>query len=141
MLVVHTADVHIGVENYGHPDPDTKVSTRLTDFLNSLDELVDYAISCTADIVLFCGDAYKSRNPNQTHQREFAKRISKLSSMGIAVFLVSGNHDSPNVHGPATALDIFPVLNVENVYIGDEIGTHKIMTRSGLVQIVSLPWI
>jgi len=141
MLVVHTADVHIGVENYGYPDPDTKVSTRLTDFLNSLDELVDYAISRAADIVLFCGDAYKSRNPTQTHQREFAKRISKLSSMGIAVFLVSGNHDSPNVHGPATTLDIFPVLNVENVYIGDEIGTHKIMTRSGPVQIISLPWI
>ena len=106
MLVVHTADVHIGVENYGKPDPETRVSTRLTDFLNSLDELVDYSISNNADVVLFCGDAYKSRNPNQTHQREFAKRISRLSNANICVFLVSGNHDSPNIHGPATALDI-----------------------------------
>ena len=86
MFVVHTADVHIGVENYGRPDPETKVSTRLTDFLNSLDELVDYAINKDADMVLFCGDAYKSRNPSQTHQREFAKRISRLSSRNIAVF-------------------------------------------------------
>ena len=141
MFVVHTADVHIGVENYGRPDPKTKVSTRLTDFLNSLDELVDYALDNDADMVLFCGDAYKSRNPSQTHQREFAKRISRLSNSNIAVFLVSGNHDSPNIHGPATALDIFPVLNVENVYIGDTIGTHNIMTKSGPIQIIALPWI
>ena len=54
---------------------------------------------------------------------------------------MSGNHDSPNIHGPATALDIFPVLNVENVYIGDTIGTHNIMTKSGPIQIIALPWI
>ena len=62
MLIVHTADVHIGVENYGRPDPVTKTSSRLQDFLNTLDEVVDYSISHQADIVLFCGDAYKSRN-------------------------------------------------------------------------------
>ena len=76
MLIVHTADVHIGVENYGRPAPVTKTSSRLLDFLNTLDEVVDYSISHQADIVLFCGDAYKSRNPSQTHQREFAARIS-----------------------------------------------------------------
>ena len=141
MLVIHTADVHIGVENYGKPDPETRVSTRLTDFLNSLDELVDYSISNNADVVLFCGDAYKSRNPNQTHQREFAKRISRLSNANICVFLVSGNHDSPNIHGPATALDIFPVLNVRNIYVGDKIGTQTLQTKSGPCQIISLPWI
>ena len=111
MLVIHTADVHIGVENYGRPDPDTRTSSRLKDFLDTLDEVVNYSIEHQADIVLFCGDAYKSRNPTQTHQREFATRVSRLSSAGIQVFLLAGNHDSPNISGPATALDIFPTLH------------------------------
>ena len=88
-MIVHTADVHIGVENYGRPDPLTKTSSRLQDFLNTLDEVVEYSVSNQADIVLFCGDAYKSRNPSQTHQREFAARISTLASNDIQVFLLA----------------------------------------------------
>jgi len=30
------------------------------------------------DLVLFAGDAYKSREPSQTQQREFAKRINRI---------------------------------------------------------------
>jgi len=51
------------------------------------------------DLVLFCGDAYKSREPSQTHQREFAKRINRLSTAGIPIFLLVGNHDLPNAIG------------------------------------------
>ena len=75
MLVVHTADVHIGVENYGIPDPETRSSSRLKDFLDTLDEVVEYSITHNADLVIFAGDQYKSRNPSQTHQREFAYRV------------------------------------------------------------------
>lgn len=141
MLVIHTADVHIGVENYGRPDPESRTSSRLTDFLETLDEVVAYSITHEADVVLFCGDAYKSRNPTQTHQREFALRVAKLASEGIQVFLLAGNHDSPNVPGPATALDIFPTLDVGNVHIGSTLKTHLIATKSGPLQIVALPWI
>ena len=104
MRIVHFADVHIGVENYSKIDPGTGLSTRLIDFLDTFDEVVDYAMGNGADLVLFCGDAYKSRDPSQTHQREFAKRVARLSAAGIPVFLVVGNHDSPNVFGRATAL-------------------------------------
>ena len=141
MLVVHTADVHIGVENYGIPDPETRSSSRLKDFLNTLDEVVDYSITQDADLVLFAGDQYKSRNPSQTHQREFAYRISKLANSGIQVFLLAGNHDSPNIPGPATALDIFSALDVKNVHIANSLETHLIKTKSGPIQIVALPWI
>ena len=141
MLIIHTADIHIGVENYSRPDPKTRTSSRLQDFLRSLDELVDYSIDKKADLVLICGDVYKSRNPTQTHQREFVKRISKLANQGIKVFLLAGNHDSPNVPGPATTLDIFPTLDIENVQIANELNTQIVQTRNGSIQIISLPWI
>ena len=141
MRIVHFSDVHIGVENYGRPDPETGLSTRLGDFLASLDEVVDYAIDEGADLALFCGDAYKSRDPTQTHQREFAKRVARLSSAGVPAFLLLGNHDMPHVASRATALEIFRTLDVPNVYNGDRAGTYVVQTRDGPLQIVALPWI
>ena len=141
MRILHFADLHIGVENYGRIDPNTGLSSRLRDFLHTYDELVDYAIDTRVDLVLFCGDAYKSRDPSQTHQREFARRIARLSHAGIPTFLLVGNHDTPQVIAQATALEIFPTLNVANVHIGDRLKTYIVDTRSGPLQVVALPWI
>ena len=141
MLILHVADIHIGVENYSTIDPETGLSTRLLDFLKSFDEFVEYAIVNKADLILLCGDMYKSRNPTQTHQREFAKRISKLSNNNIPVVLVVGNHDLPHVLERASALEIFGTLYVPNIYIGDSIQTHLIDTPKGSIQIITLPWI
>ena len=141
MKLLHFSDLHIGVENYGRPDAETGMSTRLVDFLTSYDELVDYAISNEVDAVLFAGDAYKSRDPSQTHQREFAKRVARLVSENIPVYLLTGNHDLPAVAERASALEIFPTLNVEQVFVCDSLNTQTILTRSGPLQIVGLPWI
>jgi exonuclease SbcD len=140
MRILHFADLHLGVETYGRIDPDTGLSTRLIDFLSALDELVDYALTGDIDLVLFCGDAYKSRDPSQTHQREFARRIKRLSAANVPVFLVAGNHDLPPATGRATAVEIFDTLAVENVTVADQAESHRIETRSGPLQIVALPW-
>lgn len=141
MKLLHFSDLHIGVENYGRPDAETGMSTRLVDFLTSYDELVHYAISNEVDAVLFAGDAYKSRDPSQTHQREFAKRVARLVRENIPVYLLTGNHDLPAVAERASALEIFPTLNVEQVFVCDSLNTQTIPTRSGPLQIVGLPWI
>ena len=141
MRILHLADVHIGVENYGRVDPETGLSTRLQDFLDTYDEAVDFALENGVDLVLFCGDAYKSRDPSQTHQREFARRVNKLASKGVSVFLLVGNHDTPHVIGRATALEIFETLEVPNVYIADNLQTYHVQTRAGPIQVVAVPWI
>ena len=141
MRILHFADLHIGVENYGRIDPNTGLSSRLGDFLRTYDELVDYAIDTGVDLALFCGDAYKSRDPSQTHQREFARRIARLSDASIPTFLLVGNHDTPQVIAQATALEIFPTLNVSNVHIGDRLRTYQVETRDGPLQVIALPWI
>lgn len=139
--ILHFSDVHIGVENFSRIDPETGLSSRLLDFLGTLDEVVDYCIDNQIDLALFCGDAYKSRDPSQTHQREFAKRIARLAGAGIPTFLVEGNHDIPAVAGRATALDIFRTLSVDNVTIGSTPDTHLIQTNAGPIQVIALPWV
>jgi exonuclease SbcD len=141
MKIIHFADLHLGVENYGRIDPATGLSTRLNDFLAAFDQLVDYALDNKADLVLFCGDAYKTREPTQTQQREFARRINRLSTAGIPVFLLIGNHDMPNAAGKATAIEIFDTLKVHNVYVSGHPDIYNIPTASGAIQVVSLPWL
>jgi len=141
LKILHFADLHLGVESYGRLDPATGLSSRLLDFLKALDQVVDYALENKVDLVLFCGDAYKSREPTQTQQREFAKRISRLSTNGIPIFLLIGNHDLPNAIGKATSTEIFDTLTVKNVYVSNRPDVYRIPTSSGDVQIVSLPWL
>ena len=140
MKLLHFSDLHIGVENYGRIDPDTGLSTRLLDFLASLDEVVDYALTQDVDMVLFAGDAYKGRDPSQTHQRELALRLQRLSSAGIPVFLLVGNHDLPHAVARATAIEIFNTLQVPNLIVGDQLRTYRVQTPKGPLQVIALPW-
>ena len=141
MKIIHFADLHLGVESYGHIDPNTGLSSRLNDFLLAFDRLFDFALEHKVDLILFCGDAYKSREPTQTQQREFARRISRLSSGGIPVFLLIGNHDLPNAIGRATSTEIFDTLAVRNIYVASRPDIYPVPTQSGTVQVAALPWL
>ena len=140
MRILHFSDLHIGVENYGRTDPKTGLSTRLGDFLDSLDQVVEFALNEGVDLVLLAGDAYKGREPTQTHQREFAKRLNRLSQAGIPTFLLVGNHDLPAASSRATAVDIFPTLEVANIHVGNSLKTYDVATPSGPLQVLAVPW-
>ena len=140
MRILHFSDLHIGVENYGQTDPETGLSTRLADFLSSLDEVVEYALTEDVDLVLLAGDAYKGRDPSQTHQREFAKRLSRLSEASIPSFLLVGNHDLPNAVSRATAVEIFQTLQVPYLQVGSNLQNYTILTKSGPLQVLAVPW-
>jgi exonuclease SbcD len=138
--LLHFSDLHLGVENYGRLDPKTGLSTRLGDFLRSFDLIIEYALGEDIDLVLFCGDAYKTRDPSPTYQREFGERIRRLSRAGTPVFLLTGNHDLPLATGKANAMEIFDTLDVPNVVVANKLATHLVQTKEGRVQIVAVPW-
>jgi exonuclease SbcD len=139
--VFHLADVHLGVENYGRLDPNTGLFSRLSDFLTAIDQVIDAACQEQADLVVFAGDAYKTRDPSPTYQREFARRIRRLSQAGLPTVLIAGNHDVPNAAGRAHTLEIFGTLEIDNVYVARDPGVFEIQTAHGPVQVGTLPWI
>jgi exonuclease SbcD len=141
MRILHLADLHLGTELYGHYDAATGSSTRLADFGHVLDVAVDRAIAEQVDVFLFAGDAYRTRDPNPTQQRELAKRLRRLLEAGIPVFLLTGNHDMPNAVARATSLDIFGALSPSGFTVANRPGTHQITTRSGPLYIVAMPWL
>jgi exonuclease SbcD len=103
---------------------------------------VDAAIQEKVDLVLFAGDAYKDRNPAPTFQREWGRRIIRLSQAGIPTLLLVGNHDTSPALGRAHTLDSFDTLEVPNVKVLDSPTFLRPEDLWGLpLQVIAIPWI
>ncbi|HNE04740.1 MAG TPA: exonuclease SbcCD subunit D, partial [Anaerolineales bacterium] len=142
MKLLHFADAHIDMANYGRHDPSTGLPLRVLDFLKSLDTIVDTAIERKVDMVIFAGDAYKDRSPAPTFQREWGKRIMRLSQAKIPTLLLIGNHDiSPSI-GRAHALQEFKTLQVPYVKVLDAPELLKPADLWDLpLQVIAMPWV
>lgn len=137
--LLHFADVHVGMENYGKIDPSTGISSRVMDFLRRMTEICEYAEEHDADLVIFAGDAFKTRQPNPTYQREFARRVKRLAGQCPVVLLV-GNHDIPSMTQKASTVEIFHTLDVEGIVVGRTDKLHPIETKRGPVQVATVPY-
>lgn len=140
--VLHFSDAHIDMVNYGKHDPQTGLPVRVMDFLKSLDTIVDTAVDEKVDLVLFAGDAFKDRNPAPTFQREWGKRIMRLSRAGIPTVLLVGNHDMSPSLGRAHAMESYQTLEVPHVHTIDKPTFLSSADLDGLpLQIIAIPWI
>src|SRR5512143_235760 len=138
--VLHFADIHIGMENYGHIDSSTGINSRVIDFLRRCDEVIDYGLSHDVDLVIFAGDAFKTRDPSPTLQRELARRVKRFVDADVPVVMLVGNHDLPAMEKKASSIDIYRTLSVPNVIIGWEEALHVIETKRGKVQVATSPY-
>ncbi len=142
LTILHFADAHIDMANYGRHDPLSGLPVRVLDFLKSLDMIIDTAIQEKVDLVLFAGDAYKDRNPAPTFQREWGKRIMRLSRAGLPALLLVGNHDTSPAIGRAPTLDPFSTLEVPNVLVMDKpcfLGPADLWELP--LQVIAIPWV
>lgn len=142
MRLLHFSDAHIDMANYGRHDPQTGLPLRVLDFLKSLDTIIDAAIHKKVDLVIFAGDAYKDRSPAPTFQREWGRRIVRLSQAHIPTLLLVGNHDLSPAAGRAHAIQEFDTLQVPYVRVLDRpqfLGPDDLF---GLpVQVIAIPYI
>jgi len=128
--------------NYGRHDPQTGLPMRVIDFLKSLDEIVETAITEKVDLVLFAGDAYRDRTPSPTYQREWGRRMMKLSRASIPTVLLVGNHDLSPALGRAHALENFDTLDVPYIRVVEKpclLGPDDLFGL--LLKIIALPWL
>jgi exonuclease SbcD len=142
MKILHFADAHIDMANYGRHDPETGLPFRVLDFLKSLDTIVDTAIARKVDMVIFAGDAYKDRSPAPTFQREWGKRIMRLSEAKIPTLLLVGNHDISPAAGRAHAIQEFDTLHVPYIRVLQKpefLGPRDLWELP--VQIIAMPWV
>ncbi len=139
--ILHFADAHIDMVNHGRHDPQTGLPIRVLDFLAALDQVVDTAVAEKVDLVLFAGDAYKDRNPQPTFQREWGRRMMRLSQAGIPTLLLVGNHDVAPATGRAHTLHEFSTLHVPHIHVADTIRLWRPDELGLPVQIITVPWV
>lgn len=140
--ILHLSDIHMGSGfTHGRINPETGLNTRLEDFVGTLSICIDRAIESEVDLVLFGGDAFPDATPPPYVQQAFASQFRRLVDAQIPTVLLVGNHDQHSQGQGGASLCIYRTLGVPGVIVGDTLDTHNIQTRSGEVQIITLPWL
>jgi len=140
--LLHFADAHIDMTNFGAHNPETGLPERVMDFLRSLDTIVQAAIDEEVDLVIFAGDAYKDRAPAPTFQREWGRRLMRLSKAGIPTILLTGNHDISPSQRKAHALQEFDTLAPDHIHVVSNLSLLTPADLEGLpIQVMAIPWI
>lgn len=122
MKLIHLSDLHIGKR--------VNEFNLLEDQAYILDEILDVIDRESPDAVIIAGDVYDKSVPSAEAVRLFDDFLYRLSRRGKAVFIISGNHDSPERIAFASRLisgsgiHLSPVYNgkVEPVVLEDEYG-------------------
>ncbi len=142
MKILHLSDIHMGGGfAHGKIDPETGLNTRFQDFVKSLSRAIDRALAEPVDLVLFGGDAFPDATPAPYIQQAFALQFYRLVDANIPTVLLVGNHDQHSQGQGGASLSIYRSLGVPGTIVGDTIETHVINTRSGAIQIITLPWL
>ncbi len=142
MKILHLSDIHIGSGFcHGRVNPLTGLNTRLEDFVKTLSLCIDRALNGGVDLVLFGGDAFPNATPAPYVQEAFANQFRRLVDADIPTVLLVGNHDQHSQGLGGASLNIYRTLAVPGFVVGDTLTTHRISTRNGDIQIITLPWL
>lgn len=140
--ILHLSDIHLGSGfSHGRINPETGLNTRFEDFVSTLSQCIDRAIAEPVDLVLFGGDAFPDATPPPIVQEAFAAQFRRLVDAQIPTVLLVGNHDQHSQGLGGASLCIYRTLGVPGFMVGDRLETHRISTRKGVIQIITLPWL
>ncbi|MGC1392747.1 MAG: exonuclease subunit SbcD, partial [Coleofasciculaceae cyanobacterium] len=140
--ILHLSDIHMGSGfSHGRINPTTGLNTRLEDFVKTLAQCIDRAIASSVDLVIFGGDAFPTATPPPFVSQAFASQFRRLVDAQIPTVLLVGNHDQHSQGQGGASLCIYRTLGVPGFIVGDSINTYRIETRSGPVQVITLPWL
>ena len=140
--ILHLSDIHMGSGfSHGRLNPKTGLNTRFEDFMGSLSLCIDRAIATPVDLVLFGGDAFPDATPPPFVHEAFASQFRRLADADIPTVLLVGNHDQHSQGNGGVSLSIYRTLAVPGFIVGDRLTTHRITTRNGDIQVITLPWL
>ena len=91
--------------------------------------------------MLFSGDAFPDATPPPYVQEAFARQFRRLADADIPTVLLVGNHDQHSQGNGGASLCIYRTLAVPGFVVGDSICTHRLTTRRGDIQVITLPWL
>jgi len=122
MKILFFADVHLG--NYRYP-----IRHHITE---SMTQIIDIAEDENPDLILFAGDAFRTKTPATVDISDFGLFISRLRNVAHVV-MIPGNHDV--LGSGVSTIDVYD--NYKNVRV---VKSPEVITRDEL-QVVAIPWL
>lgn len=136
--ILHFADVHLGQTNFGRIDSETGLSSRVLEFLEGLDLIADAAEEIEPDVILFAGDAFRSRTPNPSLLSHLTERFQRMANVAPVVSVI-GNHDRQRGgSGKRHSTTILNEVTAKHPIIVEDRITTLFLNND--LYVITLPW-
>jgi exonuclease SbcD len=132
MRFFHLSDLHLGIR--------VNEFSMLDDQWHIIREIVRHAEEHKPDAVLIAGDVYDKSVPPIDAVQLLDRLLVWLNELGIAVFLISGNHDSAERVSFAASLLEMSNVHISQVYDG-KITPLTMQDTFGDINVWMLPYI
>lgn len=138
MKILVIGDTHFGAGfNLGKTDPNTQLNSRLLDFSNTFNSIIDLAEENNVSVAIITGDIFETRHPTSAQLNVFSKCIRRANTKGIKMIMLAGNHDQQSPIS-TTTIDVFKYLDLQDVSVFTETGCYTTEDKS--TDIVLLPY-
>ncbi len=132
MKLIHLSDLHLGkrVNEYSMLEDQKYI-------LKSILAIIDRE---APDGVIIAGDVYDKSVPSAEAVQLFDEFLTRLSNRGIEVFVISGNHDSPERMAFGSRLMDASGIHIGGVYDGT-VTPYTLTDSHGEVRVYMLPFL
>lgn len=140
MKVVVLGDTHFGGGySLGKTDMHRHVNTRLVDFSNTFDHVVDYMVANDVAHFIITGDVFEHRRPQASELSLFSKKMRRLTELGIHTHIVIGNHDTIREQ-KTTTVDVLRSLKLPMVHVYPDIESITCGDNKDAINFIFFPF-
>ena len=132
MKFVHLSDLHLGkrVNEYSMLEDQEYILTKI---INIIDDEKPAG-------VIIAGDVYDKSIPSAEAVQMFDDFLTRLAKRNLQVFVISGNHDSPERMSFGSRLMDQSGIHISQVYNG-KIGPFAMKDEHGIINVYMLPFV
>ena len=123
----------------GRTDPKTQLNTRLLDYAQTFNNIIDEFEKRNVSLVVLTGDIFDSRTPPSCAITAFSRCVQRASLKGVKFVMVAGNHDQQRTSN-STTLDFYNALDLKNIVAYTDFGVYTINDAGRPFNIVLLPY-
>lgn len=140
MKIVILGDTHFGGGySLGRIDTNKRLNSRLIDYSNTFDYVIDFMISNGVSNFIITGDIFENRRPAASELSLFSKKMRKLIELNINTHIVIGNHDTIRDQ-KTTTLDVLRSLKLSKVNVYPNIKTILCKDENDGINFTFLPF-
>jgi DNA repair protein SbcD/Mre11 len=133
-------DVHCGAGiTIGKTDPETQLNSRLLDFVDTFNTIIDNFVEKEVSTVVITGDIYDTRHPTSAQLNIFSKCLRRAVSKGITILMVVGNHDQQRTIS-TTTIDIYDSLQLDDIMSFPNMAVHTIKDGNKDIHLIMMPY-